>query len=267
MTDNLKRSLESNGYPVGNWVSIGHPAVVEVNAALEFDFVLIDTEHTTMTLETVEHLVRAVECGDGDTEAIVRVPDDDPSRIKRVLDIGAAGIMVPMIETAEEARELVEAVHYPPEGIRGIAGGRAAKYGLDFQEYVENADDSILTFVQIETETGLANVENIAAVDGIDSLFVGPADLSGALGVLGQHDPAKLQEAIDRVLDAGEASEVPVGTLTVDPDQIDGRVDEGFDFLIVGKDTVELAASSREAKERYENAVARYAESVPAEFD
>ena len=177
-----------------------------MSASLGFDFLLIDTEHTTMSLETVENMVRAADAADGEAPTVVRVPWNDPVRIKRVLDIGVDGVMVPMVESADEARELVSATRYPPEGKRGIAAGRAADYGLHFEEYVRNADGSILTVVQIETETGLANVDEIAAVDGVDALFVGPADLSGSLGVFAQWESDRLADAIDDVVEIGRAS-------------------------------------------------------------
>lgn len=267
MSRHFKRTLEAGEYPVGNWLSIGHPAVAEVSSALEFDFVLVDTEHTTMSLETVEHISRAIDAKEAPTEAIIRVPRNDPSRIKRVLDIGVAGVMVPMIESADEAEQLVDAVRYPPEGIRGIASGRAAEYGMDFVEYVADANGSIVTIAQIESRAGLESVDEIAAVDGIDALFVGPADLSGALGVFGQWDAPELQDAIDRVVRAGDRHGTPVGTFTASQDLIEDRVEAGFDFLIVGKDTAYLADSSRAAKERYEDAVARHAGSMPATND
>ncbi|RQH02664.1 HpcH/HpaI aldolase family protein [Natrarchaeobius oligotrophus] len=256
MTNLIKQKIEAREYPVGNWVSIGHPTVVEVNAMLGFDFVLIDTEHTTMSLETVEHLVRAVEARNERTGGIVRVPDSDPTRIKRVLDIGVDGVMIPMVETAEEARSIVEATLYPPDGTRGIAGGRAAKYGLDFPGYINSANGSILKIAQIETMTGLENVEEIAAVDGIDALFVGPADLTGSLDMLAEYDATEVHDAIGEVLEAGRTQETPIGTLTVDPDRIEDRVERGFDFQIVGKDAAHLSTSSKDAKERYEQAVA-----------
>lgn len=258
MTHHLKRALKASDYPVGNWLSIGHPAVAEVSAGLDFDFVLVDTEHTTMTLETVENVSRAIDAQGEPTETIVRVPSNDQVRIKRVLDIGVAGVMVPMIESADEAEQVVDAVNYPPDGDRGIASGRASEYGREFVDYVSEANGSIVTIVQIESRTGLENVEEIAAVDGIDALFVGPADLSGALGVFAEWEAPKLQNAIDRVLRAGARHSTPVGTLTVSQDQIDERVEVGFDFLIVGKDTTYLADASRSAKEQYEDAVTRH---------
>ncbi|WP_458210433.1 HpcH/HpaI aldolase family protein [Haladaptatus sp. NG-SE-30] len=254
MNNNLKRSLEERTDPTGTWLSIGHPAVAEVCASLDLEFVLIDTEHTSMHLETVENMVRAVDASDGNTETVVRVPWNDPVRLKRVLDLGVQGVMVPMIETAEEARTLIDATQYPPQGSRGIAGGRAASYGLNFEEYVKNANDSILTIVQIETKRGLENVEDIASVDGVDALFVGPADLSGSLGVFAEWESERLSSAIDRVISAGETTDTPAGTLVVNPDDVEMRVDQGFDYLIVGKDTASLAAATRDAMVSYDKA-------------
>ena len=256
MNANLKDALETETHPMGTWLSVGHPAIAEVSASPAVDFVLIDTEHTTISLETVENMARAVEATDSPTDTIVRIPWNDPVRLKRVLDIGVDGVMVPMIDTAEEARELVEAMRYPPEGTRGIASGRAAEYGDRFTEYVENANGSFATIAQIESEAGLENVEEIAAVDGIDALFVGPADMSGALDVFGQDDPQELVDAMDRVIEAARAADTAVGTLTVSTDDVEGRIRQGFEFLIVGKDTTTLSTANREAREVYDQAVA-----------
>jgi 2-dehydro-3-deoxyglucarate aldolase/4-hydroxy-2-oxoheptanedioate aldolase len=253
-TMTLKQKFEDGRNVVSAWLSIGHPAVAEVTAAQGFDFVLIDTEHTSMSLETVENMSRGVDASDGETEAIVRVPSTDPVQIKRVLDIGVAGVMVPMVETAAEAREIVEATRYPPEGIRGIASGRATEYGDDFQEYVKSANDSIVTIVQIESERGLGNAADIAAVDGIDAVFVGPADLSANLGIFAEWENDQLIDAIETVIQAGDRADVPVGTLVIDSDDITMRVEQGFDFLIVGKDTNHLATANASIRQQYEAA-------------
>ncbi|ELZ27970.1 4-hydroxy-2-oxovalerate aldolase [Halogeometricum pallidum JCM 14848] len=250
----LKQRFASESDVVGAWLSIGHPTVAEVTASQGFDFVLVDTEHTPLGLETVENMSRGVDAVEGETETVVRVPSADPVRIKRVLDIGVAGIMVPMVETASDARQVVEATRYPPNGIRGVASGRAAEYGDEFKQYVESADDSITVVVQIETQTGLDNAADIAAVDGVDAVFVGPADLSANLGVFAEWENDRLNEAIDRVVAAGERTDVPVGTFVVDPDDIEMRVDQGFDYLIVGKDTSHLSSANEAVRERYEAA-------------
>jgi len=256
MSASLRQQLRGNDYPVGTWISIGHPSVAEMSASLGFDFLLVDTEHTTMSLETVENVVRAADAAPGETETVVRVPWNDHVRIKRVLDIGVDGVMVPMVESAAQARDLVSATRYPPEGDRGIAAGRATDYGLRFEEYVRNADGSILTVVQIETERGLENVGDIAAVDGIDALFVGPADLSGSLGVFGQWNSERFVAAIDEVVETSQSADTPVGTLTLATEDIPVRLDQGFDFLVVGKDMSTLAAANQDALETYQTELA-----------
>lgn len=255
MNNHVKDAVESRDHPLGTWISIGHPTVAEVNARLGLDFVLIDMEHTTTSLETVENMARAVDAAPGSTDTIIRVPWNDPVRLKRVIDIGVAGVMVPMIGSADEARDLVEALRYPPEGIRGIAGSRATGYGQNMEEYVTSANGSILTIAQIETEAGLENVREIAEIEGIDALFVGPADLSGALGIFAEWESEEFQEAVNRVLEAGKAADVPVGTLTVDTDAIEETVEQGFDFLIAGKDASQLMQSTQEALETYQQSL------------
>lgn len=251
MSETLKKSFETAKYLSATWVSVGDPAIAEISASASFDFVLIDTEHTTTTLETVENMHRAVEATPGETGSVIRVPWNDSVYLKRVLDIGVSGVMVPMIDSVSEAESLVESLRYPPEGTRGIASGRASDYGSDFKSYVESATDTFVTIAQIETIEGLEHVEGIAAVDGIDALFAGPADLSGELGVFGEWDDPTLLEAMDRVIDAADRANIPVGTLTVDPSMVPDRVDQGFDFQIIGKDTASIMRENERALELY----------------
>lgn len=256
MSTSLKEAFEEKEYLSATWVSVGHPIVAEVSAAAaSFDFVLIDTEHTTTTLETVANMHRAVEAAPGTTKSVIRVPWNDPVYLKRVLDIGVSGVMVPMIDTAEQAENLVESLRYPPEGTRGLASGRASGYGSNFQGYVDNANETFTTIAQIETLEGLENVEQIASVEGIDALFVGPADLSGALGVFGEWDADVFLEAMDRVIAAAHAVDIPVGTLTVQPEEAPERVDQGFNFQIIGKDTSYLMTEHASALELYNRAI------------
>ncbi|MFB6224404.1 MAG: HpcH/HpaI aldolase/citrate lyase family protein [Haloarcula sp.] len=251
----IKDAIESTDNPLGSWISVGHPTIAEATAQLDLDFVLVDMEHTTMDLETVESMSRGVDAAPGDTDMIVRVPWNDAVRLKRVIDIGVAGVMVPMISSAEEAEELVRSLRYPPDGIRGIAGSRATRYGKNFEEYVTNANGSIVTIAQIETAAGLENAAEIAAVDGIDSLFVGPADLSGSLGMFAEWDSDEFDDAVHSIIDAGHEANTPVGTLTVDLDSISSRVEQGFDFLIAGKDVSLLMRGVEDAIRRYDDAL------------
>jgi len=255
MEPTLKEKLASWDHPLGTWISIGHPVVAEATATLDLDFVLLDTEHTTTSLETVEEMQRGVEAASDSTETVVRVPWNDPVRLKRVLDIGVAGVMVPMIETGSEAEDLVRSLRYPPEGDRGIASGRATTYGREFESYVANANGTILTIAQIETRQGLENAREIAGVDGIDALFVGPADLSGALDMFGEWQSPEFEAHLDRILEAGHAAGTPVGTLTTDTAAIDARLEQGFDFLIAGKDTSLLMDGIEDVIDRYDAAL------------
>lgn len=255
MTSALRSRLRARESLVGSWLSIGHPAVAEVTAMIGFDMIVIDLEHTPTSLETLQGVIHAIEAADSDAKPVVRLPWNDQVIVKRVLDLGPAGIIVPMVESRDEAETAVEATRYPPAGVRGIAGSRATGYGLDFEEYVTSANDSILTLVQIETEAGVENTGEIASVDGVDGLFVGPADLSGSLGVLGQWEDPAFESALETVVRDCHDAGAPVGTLALSEDDIRARVDDGFDFMVVGKDTNYLADESRRAKAVYESAV------------
>jgi 2-keto-3-deoxy-L-rhamnonate aldolase RhmA len=219
-----------------------------MTASMGFDFALVDMEHTPASFETVTETTRAVDAADGDTATIARAPWNDPVAIKRILDAGVQGVMVPMVESAEEAEAFVEATRYPPEGIRGVAGARAADYGLSLGEYVAEANERIVTIAQVETEAGLANVEEIAAVDGLDALFVGPADLSTALGIFGEYDHPEFDAAVETILETAHAEDVPVSTLAASGDQIEDWVDRGFDFLMAGIDASYVMAGAGRAK-------------------
>jgi 2-keto-3-deoxy-L-rhamnonate aldolase RhmA len=235
----MRDALRAGDPVVGTWASLADPTVAELLAP-EADFVMLDTEHTPNSLETLTDCARAVDAADGDGVPLARVPWNDPVRIKRVLDTGVAGVMVPMVETAAEAEAAVAACRYPPEGDRGIATARASGYGRRFESYVEEANEATLTLLQVETRAGVENAPDIAAVDGVDALFVGPADLSANLGVFGEWDHPDLVDAIGRVLAAGDSAGTPVGTLGARPAEVEALGALGFDFLVAGVDTAML---------------------------
>lgn len=239
---------------LGTWVSIGHPDAIEAAAHAGFDFAMIDAEHTPSSLETIAGLVRAAEATPKPMAVAVRIGWNDPVYIKRVLDIGLDGLMVPMIDDADDARQFVDATRYPPEGSRGVASGRASGHGTDFVEYVEEGHESLTRIAQIETEAGVENAAEIAAVDGIDALFVGPADLSASLGVFAQWDAPEIDEAVETVLEAGRNAGIPVGTLSVREDGIPDVVERGYDYLFAGKDTTTLIEGGRALHEVYDEA-------------
>ena len=250
----LATTLRDREPAVGNWLTLRDPAVAEISAELGFDFVVLDVEHTPNSLETVLAQARGMDAAGTDTEAIVRLPWNDPVVVKRVLDAGVSGVMAPMVGTAEEAEALVEATRYPPEGIRGVAGERAARYGLDLPDYVRDGPDPI-TIAQIETLEGLENVEAIAAVPGLDALFVGPADLSANLGVFGEWGDETFLAAVDRILEAGREAETAVSTLALEADEVERWVNRGFDFVMVGIDANYVVDGSQRAKAAFETAL------------
>lgn len=253
----LKQNLVNREPIVGSWLSIGHSAVAEVMAMMEFDFILIDMEHTTISLDTAQQLVHAIEATDTVTVPIIRVPENDSVWIQRVLDIGVKNIMVPKVDTADEALSIVDSVQYPPDGNRGIAGSRATGYGINFEEYVSSVNDNILTIAQIETKDGIDNAASIADTDGIDALFVGPADLSGALDRFGQRDSKEFVDAVDSIIETAQDREVPAGTFSVGADAIRLRIDQGFDFIIAGKDASHLATGCEKSKSVFSDSIGK----------
>lgn len=230
---------------VGSWVSLTDPAVAEFTAP-DFDFVLLDTEHAPTDTETVANQARAVDAAPGDAVPLARALDNDIGAIKRLLDLGVAGVMVPMVESADEAEEIVRAVKYPPTGNRGVAGARASDYGRDLAASFERSNEETVVIVQVETERGVENVEEIAAVDGVDALFVGPADLSANLGCFQQFDDDRFTEAVDSILAAGEVTDTATGTLGPTVETTERFASAGFDFIIAGVDFALLQKANRE---------------------
>ena len=257
MSESLRAAFRAREPVLGHWLSIGHPAVAEVLALADGEFVLIDTEHTPTGWETVQSLVHAIEAADGSTEPLVRLPDNDPVAVKRVLDTGVTAIMASMVDTATQAEDLVAAATYPPTGIRGVGGARAAGYGIAFQDYVQSADEEITIVAQIERETAVDNARDIAAVEGIDALFVGPSDLSAALDTFGNLDATVFQNAVERVLEAAAAESVAVGLFVPRVADIDHWIDAGFDYVVGGKDTIHLWNGANAVSTAFRDATGR----------
>ena len=198
-----KELLNSDRLVVGQWVGLCDPAVVEIMALGGYDFTAIDLEHTMLDLQTVENMVRAAEAT-GIT-SLVRVPSTDPKMILRVMECGAEGIFLPHVRTGEEVKVAVDAVKYWPEGDRGISGvTRAARYlAPDFLEHARTSNRETMIVAMIEEVQAVDRIDEILSVDGLDVAFIGPADLSRSLGILGQKNHPRMAEAVDLVLEAG----------------------------------------------------------------
>lgn len=254
MAHDFKDRLQPGERMVGNWISVGNPAVVEV-CSYGFDFAVLDLEHTPTGLETLENSLRAVDSLEGDIAPIVRVPWNDTIRMKRVLDLGPAGLIVPMVESEEEARNAVEAMQYPPEGVRGAAVSRASDYGRTFDEYFETANDDLVTIVQIESEKGVENAEEIVAVDGVDAVLIGHGDLAASLGIFGEWESEQFKSTLDSIIEATHDAGKPVMMLALGNEDIHSWVEAGADFVIAGVDIAYLAAGSDAARDEFDAAV------------
>ena len=249
----FKQALKSGRLQIGLWHSLSSHIVVEVLADSGFDWIALDTEHAPNELPMVLAELQAMT--GGTAHAVVRPAWNDPVLIKRLLDVGAQSLLIPYVETEEEARRAVMSVRYPPEGFRGFAGqARASRYGR-IKGYHAAANAEICLLVQVETKRGLENLDQIAKVEGVDGVFVGPGDLSAALGYLGQPDHPEVVKVIDdtiqRIKDAGSAP----GILSGDPELAQHYIDRGCLFAAVGSDVGLLArgADQLAAKFRSQN--------------
>ncbi|WP_111718634.1 HpcH/HpaI aldolase/citrate lyase family protein [Homoserinimonas sp. OAct 916] len=235
---------------VGMWVCSGSPLVAEICAGAGLDWLLIDMEHSPNTLESTLTQLQAVAAYP--VTPVVRVPIGDVVAIKQVLDLGAQNILVPMISSADDARTVVEAVRYPPRGRRGVGSAlaRSARWNR-VDDYLTDADSHVSLFVQIETSQGVEAASEIAAVDGIDGVFIGPSDLSASMGLLGQQTHPEVTAAVVRAFDAVRAVGKPVGVNAFDPDAAEAYLAAGVSFVLVGADVALLARGSEELTARW----------------
>lgn len=235
---------------IGMWVCSGSPLVAEICAGAELDWLLIDMEHSPNGLESVLLQLQAVAAYPA--TSVVRVPDSEIVTIKRVLDIGAQNILVPMISSATEARAVVQAVRYPPRGQRGVGSAlaRSARWNR-VDDYLANADAYVSLFVQIETAAGVDAAAEIASVDGIDGIFLGPSDLAASMGLLGKQTDPDVVDAVHRAFEAVQQAGVPVGVNAFDPAVAKRYLKAGATFILVGADVTLLARGSEGLRERF----------------
>jgi 4-hydroxy-2-oxoheptanedioate aldolase len=238
----FKHALKERRLQIGLWSSLASNISAEIIADSGFDWILLDTEHSPNEVPNLLSQLQAL--ARGTATAVVRPAWNDPVMIKRVLDIGTQSVLLPYVQNPDEARRAVAAVRYPPAGIRGVAATpRASRYGR-VTNYLKKAADEICVLVQVETGAALDQLEAIAAVDGIDGVFIGPADLSASLGHIGnpQHPDAQkaIQTAAQRLKAVGKAA----GILTGNEDEARRYIDWGYTFVAVGTDTVLLARTA-----------------------
>lgn len=254
MTRNSFKAALLEGRPqIGLWQALASPYTAEICAGAGFDWLLFDGEHAPNDVRSLLAQLQAVSALP--VHPVARPPAGETWVLKQYLDIGFSSLLAPLVESAEQARQLVRAVRYPPQGVRGVATGivRAAGWGGD-ADYIERANDDVCLLVQVETRAGLEQIDEIAATDGVDGVFIGPADLSASLGFRGRpgHPEVKaaMEHAIARVRHAGKAA----GILMADEAEARRYLDLGCLFVAVGADVSLLAGAVRTLAGRFKNA-------------
>jgi 2-keto-3-deoxy-L-rhamnonate aldolase RhmA len=246
MKNILKEKLKTGNPVIGTFVEIGHPDVTEWLSQLGFDWILLDAEHGPLGFETLQQMMQSMK--GTDCVPIVRPQWNDPVAIKRVLDIGAYGVLIPWVNSRAEAENAVQACRYPPQGLRGYGPRRAAI--LD-SNYYATANDQLLIAVQIETQTALENLDEILAVEGIDACYIGPYDLSCSLGlgIPPRWDDARYLAAFDRVLESARRHQKPAGMFAT-YDNVVWALDKGFTFNTVDDADTFMMRGARMALDR-----------------
>ncbi len=237
----LKDDLAANRLTIGSWVQLADPALVEMLATGPFDWLAVDLEHTTITLERAAAAIRV---GDlAGCPVLVRLSGHDPAEIKRVLDAGAAGLIAPMVNSAAEAEAFVRAARYPPAGSRGVGLARAQAYGVGFEEYRQRIERELVLICQIEHVDGVEALDDILAVDGVDGFFIGPYDLSASVGRPGQFDHPDVRAALERVDRFVADPAVLAGIHVVEPDlkRLAEVVEAGYRFVALASDMLFFA--------------------------
>jgi len=244
----LKDKLKENRLTIGSWITIGHTSVVEIMVSAGFEWLVVDMEHTSIDLATAHSLIATIQANG--LKALVRVSKNEEVIVKRVLDIGADGIIVPMVKSKEDAKKAIDFAKYPPIGKRGVGLFRAQKYGIGFEEYKKWVNEELVIIAQIEHIEAVKNIEEIITTDGIDGVIIGPYDLSGSMGFPGEYHRKDVKQAITKVLDMCKKHNVPFGfhVIESDPAKLQEKIDEGCTFLAYSLDFFFLGDSARYGK-------------------
>jgi 2-keto-3-deoxy-L-rhamnonate aldolase RhmA len=230
----LRRRFRERDPAYGLWVTVSSTAVVEIAAELNLDWVCIDLEHGGLTYREVESLITAA--NGTDMSVLVRPPCHDLEPTKRVLDLGAQGVIVPLIEHAGQVELVAQHCYYPPKGKRGIGGERNVRWGLRLAEYLERANDELLLIPMIETVAGVDAIDDILALDPVEAIFIGPGDLSASFGHVGQWEGPGVADAIAGVVGSAQRAAVTSGIVARSATEARERRDQGFGMIALGSD-------------------------------
>lgn len=253
----LKKALEIRSPAIGCWIQTNAPSAAEIMANAGFSWLGLDCEHTSADIKTVEEVARALH--GRNTALLVRVSSADALEIRRSLDVGAHGVIVPLIDTPEQARAAVAAAKYPPEGCRGFCFARMNNWGVDFENYAHRANATTIVIAMIESRKGVEAIDEILAVPGLDGVFIGPYDLSGSYGVPGQTRHPIVNGAGDRILAACEKHQKAAGCHLVrtDPAQIQQALEKGFTFVCLDADIILIDRGAREVLKSARSTIAK----------
>ena len=241
MFHELKTRLSRGERLIGTMVTLATPSTVEILAAAGFDWLFIDGEHGPLETSEVLSILQAV--GDR-VPCLVRVPQGDEVSIKKVLDLGATGVIVPQVNSAEQARRVVGHCKYPPLGSRGVGLARAHGYGMSFEEYVNAANEQTVVVVQAEHALAVENIESIVEVPGIDAVLLGPYDLAASLGKMGLVEDPIVMTAIDRITTVCQQAQIPLGYFGLSAAAVRPYIERGYTLIVGGVDTMFLAQSA-----------------------
>lgn len=238
--------MENKKIMIGSWITLGHFSVAEVMADAGFDWLCVDLEHSVIDYYEAEHLIAAIHYKGA--KPYVRVGTNDSTIIKRVLDAGAEGIIVPMVNSREDAVRAVNAVKYPPRGQRGVGLARAQRYGFGFEEYVQKFDLDSRLIVQIEHIDAIGRLGEILAVDGVYGSMIGPYDLSGSMGKPGRYDEPDVKAALEEYEKIGMAVNKPIGFHVIQPDYalVIDKIKKGYTFIAFSLDVIFLGTICRQ---------------------
>lgn len=240
----LKTRLMNREALISPLITLAHPDVAETMALVGFDYLWIETEHSSMNIAQAQMMIQAV---GGRCPCLLRIPAKQEVWVKKALDTGCDGIIVPQIRTAEEVKDIVAWSRYPPLGRRSVGISRAHDYGMTFQDYIKRSNEELVIVIQIENAQAVENMQAIAAVPGVDAFFVGPFDLSGSLGVLGEISHPQVQEAIAVTKKHCDAAGVPAGIFAVDAQAARAAIAEGFSLIGLGMDAIFLWQAAKAA--------------------
>ena len=247
----LKNKINKITY--GTWITINHPLIPEILSGANFDWLCVDMEHSSINLDNLLSLIITIE--KNNMYPLVRVGENNPNLIKRVMDIGAHGVIVPNVNSPEDAIQAVESVKYFPMGKRGVGLFKAQKFGREFNSYLKWVKKNSLVIIQIEHINAVNNIEDIFSIQGIDAFFIGPYDLSSSMGIPGKFNSPKFKKAIKKIFDAGKKYNITAGyhSVSSNPKEAIKYKKQGFKMIALSLDSILLGDKASESLNKLKN--------------